>query len=346
MLLQITDLSINLLEGLTNIWENTTISNVRKLFIFLLGVGLASVVIALCSSSVYANHREDVLGATTGTLSIPPTSSGPGLVLPDSPLFFVDTLKQEFRLLLAFTPEQKVKAHDAIAGERLAELRIMLVKNNATGIRVALQGVSDNLKAASEDLANAKLTGRNIDSLAEKINVSIKEKQKILSVLELQATGEIKAEVTAAKEGLKVAKVNTEENLPDNILNNEIENDLNLEIEDNTQRASDSAKGLSHAIDVLTGLASQAAKLEQTRRQEALLHAIAVKNEALVKQQEKLVNPGEITQQLLSQAKGEINKVNDGAMGIAEIQRKILELKSSGASMSGSKNLDSSSSLK
>jgi hypothetical protein len=290
-------------------------------------------VIALSSNSVYANHREDVLGVTmeAPVLSIPPTSSGPGLVLPDSPLFFIDSLKQGFRLLLSFTPEQKARTHDAIAGERLAELRIMLAKNNAFGIRTALQGVSDNLKAASGDLASAKLTGRNIDLLAKEINDSIKEKQKIFSDLEDNAMGELKAQVTAAKEGLKIAKVDTEENLPEALLNSEIEDDLNLELEDNTQKASDSARGLVRAIDVLTRLASQAAKLEQTRRQEALLHAIEVKSEALIKQQEESTQLEEKTQELLLDAKEEVGKVNEGAMGIAEIQKKIMELRSSKA---------------
>ena len=305
----------------------------RKFLIFLLGVGLSSVVVVLSSNSAYANHREDVLGVTVETpaLSIPPTSSGPGLVLPDSPLFFIDSLKQGFRLLLSFAPEQKARVHDAIAGERLAELRIMLAKNNASGIRVALQGVSDNLKAASGDLAYAKLTGRNIDLLAKEINDSIKEKQKIFSDLENDATGELKAQVTTAKEGLKIAKVNTEENLPEALLNSEIEDDLNLEIEDNTQKASDSARGLVRAIDVLTRLASEAGKLEQTRRQEALLHAIEVKNEALIKQQEESTQFEEKTQELLLDAREEVGKVNEGAMGIAEIQKKIMELRSSKA---------------
>jgi len=240
---------------------------------------LTSVIIVLSSNSVLANHQEDVLGvASTPTLSIPPTAEGPGLVLPDSPLFFLDRIKQEFRLLLAFTPEQKAKIHNAIAGERLAELQIMLVKNNVPGIRTALQGVSDNLKGASGDLANAKLTGRNINLLAKEINDSIKEKQKVLSDLEAQATGEIKSQVMAAKEALKIAKVSVEENLPADLLMNETIDDLNQEIGDNINKAAGSAKGINRAIDVLTRLASEAAQKDQPARQEALIQAINVKN--------------------------------------------------------------------
>lgn len=252
----------------------------RKLLIFFLSFSLASLIIVLSSNSALAITAKEVLGDSSmqPPLSIPPTAEGPGLVLPDSPLFFLDQLKQGFRLALAFTPEQKTNIHNAVAGERLAELRIMLAKNNVSGIRIALQGVSDNLKAASEDLASAKLTGRNIALLAKEINDSIKEKQKSLSFLEQSASGEIKSQVQAAKESLKISKMQAEENLPVDLLVNEIIDDLNREIGDNVNRASDSARGINRAIEVLTRLASEAAAQNQPARQQALLHAIEVKN--------------------------------------------------------------------
>ncbi|MDZ4227757.1 MAG: DUF5667 domain-containing protein [Candidatus Levybacteria bacterium] len=254
-------------------------SNVRKFLIFLLSVSITSAIVVLSSNQVLANHQEDVLGVVSvETLSIPPTVDGPGLILPDSPLFFLDKLKQEFRLLLAFTPEQKATIHNAIAGERLAELQIMLARNNVSGIRIALQGVSDNLKAASGDLANAKLTGRNIALLVKEINDSIKAKQQALSGLEDKATGEIKAQVAAAKEALKIAKVQAEENLPADLLMNETIDDLNQEIGDNVNKARVSAMGINRAIEVLTRLASEAAVENQPARKEALIHAIDMKN--------------------------------------------------------------------
>lgn len=261
--------------------QDKIVSNrvVRKFLIFLLSVSVASVVVVLSSNPVLANHQEDVLGvASAPVLSIPPTSEGPGLILPSSPLFFLDRLKQEFRLILAFTPEQKANVHNLIAGERLAELRLMLARNNVPGIRTALQGVSDNLKAASEDLANAKLTGRNINLLSKEINDSIKEKQKALSFLENEASGEIKAQAMAAKEALKIAKVRVEENLPADLLLNETIDNLNQEIGDNVNKAKASATGINRAIEVLTRLASEAAVKNQLVRQEALIQAIDVKN--------------------------------------------------------------------
>lgn len=239
---------------------------------------------------VYSHHQAQVLGDATvsSDLSIPPTTEGPGIFLPDSPLFFLDELKQNLRLFLAFSPEDKAKVHTAVAGERLAELQFMLAKNNDNGIRVALFGISDNLKKAASDLTQAKLQGKDVKLLAKTINDLIKDKRKKLSFLEEQAQGELKAQVKAVREALKVAKVEVEDNLPEDELENEIKDDLEGEIEDNVRATSTSARGLEHAIDVLSRLASQAAEKQQTRREKALKHAIEVKNEALRKQQERL----------------------------------------------------------
>lgn len=252
----------------------------RKRSAVFLSVLFALLLFLVFSTSVLAFSAKEVLGDSTVqvSLSIPPTAEGPGFILPDSPLFFLDKLKQEVRLFLAFTPEEKAKIHAAVAGERLAELQFMLAKNNVSGIRTALQGVADNLKKASDDLDSAKLSGRNINLLAKSINDSIKDKQQKLSVLEAKATGEIKAQVQATKEALKISKIKVEDNLPQDLLINEVVDDLNQEIDDNLNKATSSAKGINRAIEVLTRLASEAAQKNQIRREEALRQAIEVKN--------------------------------------------------------------------
>lgn len=244
----------------------------RKFFIFFLSVSLTSAAIFLSSNFAYA----------TSTLSLPPTAEGPGLILPDSPLYFLDQVKQEFRLLLAFTPEQRARIHNAVAGERMAELRFMLAKNNSAGVRVALLGISDNLEAASEDVADAKLTGRNIDKLAEEMNNSIKEKQKILSLLEKQATGELQAQVSASIEALKEAKTKVEEDLPAGLLTSETIDDLNQQIGDNINSASLSAEEINRSISILNKLSSQSAQKQASSQSAAIKNLINEFQKALV----------------------------------------------------------------
>lgn len=230
----------------------------RKLFIFIISVSVTSVVVAFSSNSILAYHQTEVLGVSNSeNLSFPPTAEGPGFVLPNSPLFFLDLMKQQTRLILAFTPEQKAKVHSAVAGERLAELQFMLAKDNVEGIRIALFGVSDNFKKAAENLTKAKLSGRNINLLAKSINDSIKEKQQKLLALEQKATGELKSQVQTARAALKIAKLSVEDSLPEDLLANEMADDLNQEIIDALDETAKLDAKVNNAIESLGRLGSK-----------------------------------------------------------------------------------------
>ena len=176
------------------------------------------------NSVSFAHHRERVLGASTSpsSLQMPPTVEGPGFILPDSPLFFMDQMKQNFRLFLAFTPEQKAKVRTNVAAERLAELRLMLAKNNERGIKIALDGVAENYKEASNNLNEAELSGKDISDLAKKINDDIKLKRQSLDLLEDQSTGELYARIKATQVSIDEAKVQIEDKLPEEELEKEV----------------------------------------------------------------------------------------------------------------------------
>ncbi len=257
------------------------------------------------SVSVFAHHKERVLGeSTTSAAQIPPTVEGPGLILPDSPLFFLDQIKQSTRLLLAFSPEAKAKVRADIAGERMAELRFMLAKNNKKGIDVALQGVVENLGKAAESLNDAKLTGRNVSALAKDVNEKIKQKQERLDVLEATENKEIKFKAKSAQEGLLKAKVMVEDSLPEDEIENEIEEDLHRIVEDEVDDASKSAERVEH-------------QLKELRRQAG--YSAGKKQEALFKERERA----------LDQAKKAIEESKKAAEQFREAREKTEELKKS-----------------
>ncbi|MDP3988375.1 MAG: DUF5667 domain-containing protein [Candidatus Levybacteria bacterium] len=238
---------------------------------------------------VNADYRAKVLGASTTNIQMPPTAEGPGLVLPDSPLFFMDQFKQSVRLFLAFTPEEKAKVHANIAGERMAELRFMLAKNNKEAARTALLGVSDNLSSAAKDLDSAKFSGRDVKNLAKEINQDIKSKQQTMDLLESQTTGEMKAQVGAASESLFAAKVRVEESLPQDELDNEIQDDLLRQANRRVLSVSSLSDELKSDIEELNIQASQAAQNSLNRREEAIKRAIEQKNDSLRKMEERLL---------------------------------------------------------
>lgn len=284
-----------------------------------------------------AYHQKQVLAAETENqkLSIPPTVEGPGLILPDSPLFFLDQLKQNARLLLAITPESRARVRSDIAGERLAELRFMLVKNNQRGIQVALEGVSQNLQRAGEDLAAAQLTGRDISGLARAINISVKEKQKSLDVLESTAKGELKTRVKATQDALMVAKVKVEDSLPEEEIENEVRDDLNRLAERRVREASESAREVENELGELRKQASESAQKSLKRREEALKKAIEERNEGLKKAEERLLEAEKKKQEqflrvqdkVAEQAKKAIEEAQKAARGFQQAQQNVNEIR-------------------
>lgn len=260
--------------------------SVKRKLPFLASLVLIIVLILTLPSQVFA-RRQRVLGAST--VQIPPTVEGPGLILPDSPLFFLDELKQSVRVFLSFTPEAKAQVHASIAGERLAELRFMLAKNNKKGIETDLSGIGDNLSESAKNISQAKLTGRDVSVLAKKINDNIKSKQQTLDLLEAQLFGEMEKRVQATSEELADAKVEVEDSLPSNQLDNEIRDDINRVAVHEVQDASESAQNIKEDLDELQSQTKEAAQRSLKNREEALKKAIEEKNEALQKTQEKLL---------------------------------------------------------
>lgn len=286
---------------------------------------------------VSAYHQKQVLAAETENqkLLIPPTVEGPGLILPDSPLFFLDQLKQNTRLLFAITPEARAKVRADIAGERLAELRFMLTKNNQKGIQVALDGVSQNLQKAGDELAQAQLTGRDISSLAKSINLAVKEKQKSLDVLEHTAKGELKTRVKATQDALMTAKVKVEDSLPEQEIENEVRDDLNRLAERRVREASESAKEVENELGELRKQASESAQKSLKRREEALKKAIEEKNEGLKKAEERLLEAEKKKQEqflrvqdkVAEQARKAIEEAQKAARGFQQAQQNVNEIR-------------------
>ena len=230
-----------------------------------------------------------VLGTqTTTTIQIPATPEGPGLILPDSPLFFLDELKQRVRVLLAFTPEARAQVHADIAGERLAELRIMLARNNAKGIQIDLKGISDNLTAAADDLNQAQFSGKNVNSIAQTINQSIKRKQDTLDSVESQIKGNLKKQVSVLQDSVFRAKVRVETLMPQDLAQTEMFDDLTRKLAQQVQDASESSQAILVTIGQLGQVGKNIATTSSQSKQDTLKKAIdSTKNQQV---RETLVN--------------------------------------------------------
>lgn len=310
----------------------------RFAFLAVIVVSVVFVFVSVLPKQALSHHQTRVLGDSTvsSQVNFPPVTSGAGFFLPDSPLFFLDKTFQQIRLFLAFTPERRAKIHNLIAGERLAELRIMLARNNPDGIAIALSNLTKEATQMSTNLSDAAANGRDVRLLARELNETIKAQRKILDILEDQTDGVLKLQLKTARKVLKTAKVEIEDELLEDELENEIEENLNDEIEEELEEASGSAKRLQHAIDVLSKHASEAAVKQQRRREEALRHAIEVKDEALRKQEERLLKEERKKQEKLlkaheraaKEAHKALKEVHRAAHNVEEAHETVLEIRS------------------
>jgi len=234
----------------------------------LLAVFLGLVILFSSGSSALAYNYRNVLGVSDQNLSIPPTVEGPGIFLPDSPFYFLDQFKQTVRLTVAFTPEQKAKVRSQIAGERMAELRFMLARNNQAGIKATLNDLSENLKESAEEVDRATFAGKDTTKLAKEVNDNIKAKQRVLDELNKTAEGEVKTWIQSAVAGVEVAKVKVENSLNEADFTNEVKDGIDREIELELNEASSSGTQLEEALEDYRLAAEQAAKKSVEARAE------------------------------------------------------------------------------
>ncbi len=273
-------------------------------------------------------HRRGVLGIQDQNVGIAPTVEGPGMVLPDSPFYFLDHFKQSVRLAFSFTPEDKAKVYSSIAGERMAELRFMLARKDQAGVQADLRGISENFKNAADQVELAKMSGRDISLLAKEINDNIKAKQAVLDELHAQSQGEISSNVEATAAGLSFAKAIVEESLNNADLQNEIKSDLLRQTELNIQDASESARELKEDLEELQEEASHSAKESLKNREEALKEAIKSKNVQLKKAEEnKLAIEKQNKEKTMELQKSAIEDAKQIVEKAQETARKFEELK-------------------
>ncbi|RJQ24837.1 hypothetical protein C4577_06865 [Candidatus Parcubacteria bacterium] len=211
------------------------------------------VVIVLSSSSSYAyseHPAKRILGISSESSTMPEVSYGPGLILPSSPLYFLDKLKQNVRISLALKPEERAKVYEQIAGERLAEVRAEAVNGNDEALNVALDDVSNNISLAAKELENVKLRGRDTEVLASELNDSIKEKREVLGVFESRANNNVALRVRAVRQNLFEEKVRVGDYLPHWRFEQEVNNDLNEILADGIDDVSVSTLRLKQALEM------------------------------------------------------------------------------------------------
>ncbi len=273
-----------------------------------------------------AHHRKHVLGDSTSAsdLVFPPVTSGTGLLLPDSPLFFLDQLKQSVRLFLASAGEERAKLHQQIAGERMAELRVMMSRNNMKAVNATLINLQGEMQQAAQELTYAAARGKQVTHLAKELNDTIKLQRHLLDSLAVQSNGGLKLQLQATRTTLKEPKIQVEDQLSEDDLHNEIQDGLEEDIQNQVVDASLSAQLLENTLTELKKEALQAAEKSLKRRADALKKIISEKNNVVKATQQRLLTLEEQKQQQLLKLHTE--ETEGARQAIIEAQQAAMKL--------------------
>ncbi len=235
--------------------------------------------IVLTTQKADAGRRQDVLGTATpaSEVNFPPVTSGPGYILPNSPLYPLDQTFQTLRIAFHTDPLSRARLHASIAGERLAELRIMFEKDDTDGIEKSLNLLTKEMNQAALKLSEAKAKGEDheeVQKLAGELNEQLKEQRKILLSLEEQTQDSLKLRVATARQQLREAKLSVEDSLPQETLEREIEAGLAENLENNTRDATESVARLQQDLEDLKRELEMSQIRHLEEREQAITNAI------------------------------------------------------------------------
>ncbi|MEK7186627.1 MAG: DUF5667 domain-containing protein [Patescibacteria group bacterium] len=220
---------------------------------------------------------------------IPPTAEGPGFILPDSPLFFLDEVKQNIRIFLAIRPQDKAEVFNSIAGERIAELRYMLARNNQKGIEISLKGISQNTQGAADSLAEAQFRGNNVEKLAEDINTDIKRRQEGLDVLLASSTGELKTMVLGTQTSVYDSKAKVVNGLSQGKKEIEMKEDKGKQAEEKIKNSSENSKEVLDKLGILKKQTSESFDKSIKSREDVLRKANSSGDKVKIKEHKALL---------------------------------------------------------
>lgn len=181
-------------------------------------------------SAFAAQHPlKEVLGISTAT-QLPATAEGPGFIMPHSNLYFLDKLKQQILLTLSLSQARKINMYNAIAGERLAELRIEIEDGQELGINTALSELTSTVSLGRKEVETLQRNGSLKPQTAQELNDDIKDRYIYLVSLEDQVNGSLKEKIKGASRSLLEDKIKLASLLPTDVAKAEAQNDIELAI--------------------------------------------------------------------------------------------------------------------
>lgn len=288
---------------------------------------VAAVSLSAFVPQVGANHVQDVLGESTAVSEIhfPGLAAGPGFILPDSSLYPLDQVVQEIRLTLAFTPEQQAQVYMRILGERLGEAKVMMERDDAAGIEIALSGAEKAARGASRSIGDAAAKGRSTATLARDMNRSLAEYRTALREVANQAPLALASRIDATSFTLLEAKLRVEDELPGDELAAAIDADLDDVVETQVLGVKIAANNLMQKYNVIDAR-SKLTSEQKMKYEEAMASKSGMKKELIEQRKKILSENSEQRAKLLEERKKLYEQIKELMKQLQENQKAMQQL--------------------
>ncbi len=226
---------------------------------------LSLVFLFLFTTPALAHDRGLVLGEQTKN-PVPPMAAGPGFLLPDSPFWGLDVLRDQIKLFLTVNARERAMLETRVAGERLAELKVLLAQVNPRGIDLALNNLVNHIDSAREILQTEKAQGKDVSSLAHDLNQAIDQEQELLDSLVKISRPQDKFLLRNAQVQITEDEIEVEDELGQAEKENETLKELTEGTRDEIEEASEAARRAQELSRALQEKAREA-KREQLKIQ-------------------------------------------------------------------------------
>ena len=123
---------------------------------------------------------------------------------PESSFYFLDRLGENLRQFFTFNPEAKAKLQIEFAGERIAEIKVIVEEKgiNAKGLTIAQSLLQANVAYAAEIVSEEKTSGKDVSALAKTLNDEFDARDKLLEQTFKDAKEQLKAQRKEIKTNL------------------------------------------------------------------------------------------------------------------------------------------------
>ncbi|MHB8842310.1 MAG: DUF5667 domain-containing protein [Candidatus Aquicultor sp.] len=155
-------------------------------------------------SSVFALVALFTFAGGTAFAQSPQVALPSAGLTPESSFYFLDRLGENLRQFFTFNPEAKAKLQIEFAGERIAEIKIMVEKKgvNAKGLAIAESLLQANVAYAAEIVSEEKISGKDVSALAKTLNDEFDARDKLLEQTFKDAKAQLKAQRKEIKTNL------------------------------------------------------------------------------------------------------------------------------------------------